>query len=171
MSHLTERIVLAGKEYEVREPSIADNRKFRAEVGPVLQDHLPAVMEKLNAELDFESNQDIAAIALEVGPLLVSALGSIDRMIDLTFVGAPALAEDRDRIETEGRLSEFFGAFLQVLKLNFPLLHWGRVAMDSLTTSIPDIGSNGAATESSSSDPNTESGRTRKRSPQTKSAS
>lgn len=155
---LTETITLAGKEYEVREPSIAANRQFRKEVGPVLKEHLPAIMDKLNAELDempdLDNASGIAVIALEIGPLLVQALGSIDRMIALTYLGAPALEDDKKHIENEARLSEFFEAFLQVLKLNFPLQHWGRALMNSLTTSIPTSGLDAAATGLNSSGQN-----------------
>lgn len=176
MTGLTEVITLAGKEYEVREPSIEESEKFQEAVGPVLQDYLPQLLERVGpqlASLDVEKLQDeesgrydeLMAIILETAPLLIRLVGSIDRVIELTFLGAPALAEDRARIRKEGRRSEFIIPFLQVLQLNFPLLAWGQAALDWLTTSAPLPGSSGAATASNSSVPSTDSGRKKSRAP------
>lgn len=143
-------VKLAGKRYTLEELSIAEGREFRQRIEPIFEEHGQRIFELFAAEVEPVDGEgqpnlgslDWAALAVEVGPLALKALGSIDAMIDLVFLAAPKdMRKDREKIEADAKLSELFPVFLKAVALNYPLASFRDAALDFWDEIMP--GENG----------------------------
>jgi len=72
-------------------------------------------------EIELSNGNDLAEL---VQVLRHTLIGSIDMLQDLLFAYSPVLAADRERIEAEAFDEEALAAFVEVLKLAYPLACW-----------------------------------------------
>lgn len=108
-------VTIAGKQYVVSQiPSRASSewrKKFSEPLTSLLN-----VLDGLGS-LKIDKVEDFMPI---VRTLATTALTSIDLIHDMVFDYSRELAEDRERLETEGYDDEFVETFMQILSLAYP---------------------------------------------------
>lgn len=133
-------VTLAEREYLVKELPSRRNMAWRQALGKPFGELVDALTRAPSMRVDDAAG--LAQIGDLVRMLTARVIGSIDLMREAVFDYAPALAEDRERIETEGYDSEVVGAFTEVLKLAFP---FGQV-IELATRAIEKAGQRAKAT-------------------------
>lgn len=115
----TEKIVLAGVEYEVRELPARKNAGWREK----LQAELKPLADMLTSGPLFKSDVrdiqivDIAGIVKSVAGLLMQ---SADTIRTLVYAYAPEVAKNSEAIEEGAYDSEYLDAFVKVLGMAYP---------------------------------------------------
>jgi len=109
-------VELGGQAYTVKQRPIREAKAWRQRLAGPFQE-LASTLEGAG-NLDLTAGKDIAQL---VKVLSGSLIGSIDLVLELLFEYAPTLAEDQERIEAEAYDDEALEAFVEVLKLVYPL--------------------------------------------------
>lgn len=107
---------LAGTTYEIQELSIKKARLWRKMLAEPFGEIVAALENAENTELS-----NLADVGALVQTFSGTLIGSIDILLDLLFAYSPELAADRERIEDEAVTSEALTAFVEVVKLAYPL--------------------------------------------------
>ena len=152
---------LGGREYTIKEKPMGTNgawrKKLRAtSVMRVLESLDGFVVDLMDVFASIPEGGKLSDIdvgkALGVArilPTVVNSLaGSIDEVIDLLFEYEPKLKSDRKWLEANAYDEEVVTAFLEVLKLTFPIMAlWGLVsgsrAQQTPTNSVSANGTSG----------------------------
>lgn len=118
-------VTLGGKSYEVVEPPVSKAREWRRKVAAPFG-HMAEALQATN-KVDLKNVQEevkgmgFDGVADALQRYALPLLESPDVLIDLFFDFAPALQVQRGQIEEEATTSEFVTAFLEVLKVAYPL--------------------------------------------------
>jgi hypothetical protein len=153
----TSKVTLGGREYILTEKVMGVSQKWREKLrqSSVMRifESLDGAMEQLvsavngmdegKGNLNIIAGINIATIA----PAIVRGLtNSIDDVIDLLFDYAPEVGDDREWLAENAYNDELVMAFIEVLKLNFPILAlWDLVRgprVQATSTNLPST--NGA---------------------------
>jgi hypothetical protein len=155
----TSMVHLGGREYVLTEKVMGVSRKWREQlrqssvmhIFQSLDEALNDLVNAVNAMGD-EANEGRISFAggihlATIAPALVRGLtNSIDDIIALLFDYAPELEADREWIEENAYNEEVIAAFIEVLKLNFPITAlWGLIRgpkVQAISTNLPST--NGA---------------------------
>lgn len=115
----TEKIVLSGFEYEIKELPTRKNAAWRHR----LQSELAPLGEMLTSGKDFKGdihNIQITSILDMVHSVAGLLAQSADTIRALVYEYAPAVARDAEKIEDGAYDSEYLDAFVKVLGLAYP---------------------------------------------------
>lgn len=113
-------ITLGGQEYKIDVQPARASREWRKRIKSELLsvlDQLQAVGSLRFEKLEFGSMGELVGLARTIAETVADVP---DTVVDLVFAYCPALAADRDSIESVATDDEFIAAFLEVLKLAFP---------------------------------------------------
>lgn len=112
----TVEVTIAEKTYEIQALTIKPTRVWQQRAQQPLNMMLQAIESAQTTELSDIGS--LVALAREVSTVL---LGATDIVLELTLAYAPNLAADRDYIEENGYNEEIMTAFIEVLKMVYPL--------------------------------------------------
>ena len=109
-------VTLGGRQYSIEKLPIRQSQRWRQS----LAEPFGEISQTLEAASLVEVDQlsDIAGLVRRASGVL---LGSVDKMLDLLFAYSSALAADREYIEENAYDDEALAAFVEVLKLAYPL--------------------------------------------------
>lgn len=140
----TKIITLAGKDYEVVQRPMRENKVWRDNLtGPV--DKMVSLLMSWQ-DIEINTGADIVGLVVIVKDVL---LGGMDLLLDALFDYSPALAADRERIESEAYDDEAIEALGGVIGLAFPFERlvtvWlpGRSVTPTSTNSVSQNGTSG----------------------------
>ncbi len=111
----TVKVKLAGQTYEIAQLPIGKAQAWRKALEQPFGELVASLEGAGGVDLT-----DLSSIAGVVRTFSGTLLGSIDILLELLLVYAPALAADRQRIEAEAYDDEALAAFAEVLKLAYP---------------------------------------------------
>jgi hypothetical protein len=118
-------VTLGGQQYTITEPSVKKAREWRKKVAQPFGSMIDAL--QATKEVDLQNveghvkGMGLDGVATALERYALPLLGSPDILIDLFFDWATNLQEQRETIEEEAATSEFIAAFLEALKLAYPL--------------------------------------------------
>jgi hypothetical protein len=153
----TSKVTLGGREYILTEKVMGVSRRWREQLrqSSVMQifnsldDAITQIVAAASGIQDDNGRVNVAAgISLAtIAPAIVRGLtNSIDDVIDLLFDYAPELKADEAWLDENAYNEELIMAFLEVLKLNFPIMAlWDMVRgsrVQPISTNLPST--NGA---------------------------
>ena len=133
----TSKVTLGGREYILTEKvmgiSIKWLEKLRQSGVMRIFESLDGALSQLVEAVNGVSDGNLSLVAginmATIAPVVVRGLAnSLDEVIDLLFEYAPEVKADEDWMHENAYNEELIMAFLEVLKLNFPIMAlWGLV--------------------------------------------
>jgi hypothetical protein len=122
------KVVLGGREYEVRQLPIRASREWREKFAAPIEQLLGSVQyagEALQQALGKGSAIDAGELVKRLGQALLSGVGetvlhSMDLVMEMVLAYSPELRADRERIEAEAYDDEVMAALGEALKLAYP---------------------------------------------------
>lgn len=112
------QVTLGGETYTIVPLPIKQSHAWRDRLAVPFNQLTLALEGAADIEIKLSSADDIVALVRSLAGTLI---GSIDTVLDLLFAYSPVLAEDRERIENEAYDTEAIDAFIEVVKLAYPL--------------------------------------------------
>lgn len=145
------KVKLGGKEYMLTEKTMGVTLKWRealrqSSVMRLFESLDGALAQLVNAVEGSNSGGNLNLIAginiATIAPAIMRGLaGSVDGVIELLFDYSPELAADREWLNDNAYDEEAIAAFVEVLKLNFPIMAlWGLVTgsrVQPIATNLP----------------------------------
>lgn len=141
-------VTLGGRQYTITPPPIRQSKAWREKLAVPFATLSVALESAGTLELDIRQMADIAELVRRFSGVLI---GSIDTVLDLLFEYSPVLASDREWIEQNAYDDEALEAFMEVLKLAYPLGTLGQILSGptvSRTSSNSRSRSGGSGTKS-----------------------
>lgn len=109
-------VKLAGREYEIAQLTIRESKVWREKLrGPFAQ--LAEQLETID-QIDIQNGGDLGKL---IRSFETTIIGSLELVLDLLCSYSSAIAADREVIEAEGYDNEVVDAFVEVVRLAFPL--------------------------------------------------
>lgn len=111
----SKEVTLGGVNYVIEQLPMRPNREWRESLGAHVLTLAQLLADAPNLEITVKDIQRIISVGKDV------LLGSVDLLLEALFRYSPALAADRERIESEAYDDEAMAALGVVLTLAYPL--------------------------------------------------
>ena len=125
-------VPLGGKSYEVQALPIRKARAWRKKFAEPFN-LIVGTLEALPG-VEITKPEDLALLVRSLSEVL---LGSVDTLVDMLFDFSPALAADKDYILDHATDDEAVRAFVEVLKLAYPLVELVGVIRNAVQPQPP----------------------------------